>query len=149
MDGEFLYNGRTYRDKFLYDEGHGILDRGTGRGFNGEYLKIEWWVSGGPNGRDTKFVEGIGAEVSPWRTVAADETVVGERGTRIVIESVKNGAAASVTDSQGVFTVTDTGGKVQGNHIDIFVGEKTVTEIKSISNQTPNVYGTRVGVIRP
>ncbi len=153
VNGDYVYNGRTYSDKFLYDGANGIPNRGSGRGINGEYISIEWLVSGGPDRSDlpgtTKFVEGLGAEVSPWRTVAVDNNVVGPRGTKIVIESVKNGAARSVTDSEGVFTVTDTGGRVRGNHIDIFIGELQLSEVKSISDQTPGVYGTRVGVIKP
>ncbi len=148
LNEKFLYEDRTYRDKFLYDEQHGILDRGTGRALKGEYITIEWFHTGGPQGRDTIFVEGKGAEITEWRSVATDRSII-PKGSKIVIESIKNGAAAAVTDSQGVFQVTDTGGGVEGNHIDIYVGEKTKHEIDVISSQTPDVSNTRVGITKP
>lgn len=144
------YMEGTYKDKFLYGqtgEVPGILLQGTGRTMDGRYIIPEWWQTGGPKGENTTFVEGIGAELAEWRTVAADPNVV--TGSQIVIESIKNGAASSATDSQGVFKVTDTGGRVRDNHLDVFVGEKTAAEIAIISSQTPNVSNTRVGVIRP
>lgn len=147
--GSYL-EGR-YPSKFLYGNSEavpGILWQGTGRTSGGKYIIPEWWQTGGPKGEDTTFVGGVGADVTEWRTVAVDPSVVGEKGTKIVIESVKNGKASAVTDSKGVFTVTDTGRLVQGNKIDVFVGEKLISEIRTMSSQTPEISNTRVGVIK-
>jgi 3D (Asp-Asp-Asp) domain-containing protein len=112
-------------------------------------MRVEWWHTGGPKGAETAYAEGKGAEIIEWRTVATDDDVI-KKGKKNVIESIKDGTAEAVTDSMGVFKVTDTGGGVEGNHIDIFVGEMFHKDVNVMSSKIPDVFNkpTRVGVIK-
>ena len=121
-----------YREGFLFGP-RGILDKGTGLAEDGKYITIDWWA-GGPQGKNTPFKYGIGGQYSSpvaWETVAAGDPRL-PSGTRIVIE---------VYPSR-VFTVTDTGGGVGANHIDIFVGAITLAEADELGAKS-----SRVGIV--
>jgi RHS repeat-associated protein len=96
---------------FLYSD-VGVLMQGSGILKNGQHIMIDWGRSGNGTGY---FKYGVGADVVPWKTVATDVTVI-PRGSQICIEIYQN---------RGAFRATDTGGDIQGRHIDVFVNSLT------------------------
>ncbi len=60
------------------------------------------------------FGIGIGAAVTPWRSIATDRSVI-PKGTSIYIEALKD------TPSKGCFSADDTGGAIIGKHIDVLI----------------------------
>lgn len=60
------------------------------------------------------FGIGIGAAVTPWKSIATDRSVI-PKGTTIYIEALKD------TPSKGCFSADDTGGAIIGKHIDVLI----------------------------
>ena len=108
-----------HRRGFLYG-GRGVLMQGSGLASNGQYITIDWG-KGGPKGTNTTFKYGIGGKSGspePWKTIAVDPSII-PMGSRVEIEIYKD---------KGAFLANDTGGKIKGRHIDIFVGGVSVAE---------------------
>ena len=84
--------------------------QGSGILVGGQPITIDWNRSNKNTG-DWYFTFGLGADVKPWKTVASDPSVIA-RGSQICIEIYAN---------RGTFRVTDTGGRVKEQHIDVFV----------------------------
>ena len=60
------------------------------------------------------FGIGVGTNVTPWRSIATDRSVI-PKGTTIYIEALKD------TPSKGCFSADDTGGAIIGKHIDVLI----------------------------
>ncbi len=60
------------------------------------------------------FGIGMGTQVTPWRSIATDRSVI-PKGARIYIEALKD------TPAKGCFSADDTGGAIIGKHIDVLV----------------------------
>jgi 3D (Asp-Asp-Asp) domain-containing protein len=119
-----------HRRGFLYG-GRGVLMQGSGLASNGQYITIDWG-KGGPKGANTTFKYGIGgARGSPeeWKSIAVDPTVI-PLGSRVEIEIYKD---------KGPFQANDTGKKIKGRHIDIFVGGVTVAEANQLGTKRSKV----------
>jgi len=60
------------------------------------------------------FGIGMGTQVTPWRSIATDRSVI-PKGARIYIEALKD------TPAKGCFSADDTGGAIIGKHIDVLI----------------------------
>jgi 3D (Asp-Asp-Asp) domain-containing protein len=118
-----------YRENFLFGPS-GVLKQGTGQTESGEYITIDW-SRGGPKGRDTWFVKGIGgkwANPSAWESIAVDPAHI-QKGKRVKIEIYPN----------RTFLASDTGGKIRGKHIDVFVGAVTLSVANGYGRKTSRI----------
>lgn len=123
-----------HREGFLYSD-TGILMQGTGKASDGRYITVDW-SAGGPAGRNTRFTYGVGGTGGtpvPWKTVASDPGVV-PLGSRLVLEAYR---------SKGEFTANDTGGAINGHHLDVFVGAISIQEAFQLGT-----VSSRVGIIK-
>lgn len=123
-----------HREGFLYSD-TGILMQGTGKASDGRYITVDW-SAGGPAGRNTRFTYGVGGTGGtpvPWKTVASDPSVV-PLGSRLVLEAYR---------SKGEFTANDTGGAINGHHLDVFVGAISIQEAFQLGS-----VSSRVGIIK-
>lgn len=119
-----------HRESFLYGD-RGILMQGTGQASNGKYITIDW-SQGGPAGRNTAFTYGIGGRNGtpvPWKTVASDPSVV-PTNSRVLIEAYQD---------RGEMVANDTGGAIQGHHLDLFIGGATIAEAFQLGTKTSRV----------
>ncbi len=119
-----------HRESFLYGD-RGILMQGTGQASNGRYITIDW-NHGGPNGRNTAFTYGIGGSNGnpvPWKTVASDPSVV-PTNSRVLIEAYQD---------KGEMVANDTGGAINGPHLDLFIGGATIAEAFQLGTKTSRV----------
>lgn len=103
----------TYYRRFLYS-GRGVLMQGSGRTRDGRYIQIDW-TRGGPRGANTCFREvdfpttASGVPLEPMVTIAVDPSII-PLGSDVDIEGI------------GTRTAQDTGGRIVGYHIDVYVG---------------------------
>jgi 3D (Asp-Asp-Asp) domain-containing protein len=104
----------TWRRGFLY--GNGVLLQGSGRDLNGNIITIDWANSGRPlNPNNVCFTTAAcagtasGACATEGTTVAVDPAVI-PMGASVNIQNV------------GGRVAQDTGGRINGYHIDVFRG---------------------------
>ncbi len=118
---------KTYKNDFLYGK-RGVIMQGTGLAKDGQYVTLDWHKTN-LRKQTFSFKYGTGRNVEAWKTVAADPKVL-PMGTKIEIEIYKD---------KGTFLVTDTGGSVKGQHIDVFAGAITVEEANKLGKKRSKV----------
>ena len=103
----------TYYRTFLYSR-TGVLMQGAGRTRDGAYIQIDW-MAGGPRGANTCF------RVVPFPTTASGEPL--QEGVTIAVDPdiIPLGSEVYI-EGVGTRTAQDTGGGIQGYHIDLYVG---------------------------
>lgn len=103
----------VYYRRFLYS-GTGVLMQGSGRTRDGSYIQIDW-MAGGPRGANTCF------RVVPFPTTASGVRL--EEGVTIAVdpEIIPLGSEVSI-EGVGTRTAQDTGRRIRGYHIDLYVG---------------------------
>lgn len=105
----------TFNRNFLYSN-RGVLMEGSGQSAGGSYISIDYNASGSPLNRNTVCFQvdscahtANGACAQVGTTIAVDPTVIPMNGM-VNIETL------------GVRTAQDTGGRIRGEHIDVFAG---------------------------
>jgi 3D (Asp-Asp-Asp) domain-containing protein len=119
-----------YREGFLFKAKTGVLFQGTGLTEAGEYITINW-SKGGPKGHNTWFTKGTGGKWKnpvKWESVAVDPSVI-PLGSRLEIEAYPGKK----------FLAWDTGGAIDGKHIDIFMGATTMSEGRAFGRKKSRV----------
>ncbi|HEX5748545.1 MAG TPA: 3D domain-containing protein [Archangium sp.] len=119
-----------YREGFLYKAKTGVIFQGTGQTEAGEFITIDW-NKGRPKGRDTWFTLGTGGawkKPVAWESVAVDRSVI-PLGSRLEIDIYP----------KRTFVAWDTGGAINGKHIDIFLGPTTLAEANALGRKKARV----------
>jgi len=130
-------DGKTkYRKSFLYGS-RGIRMQGTGLGEDGQYITLDWGKCNPRTDKNEDLVfkygkGGVKGEPQSWKSVACDRRLIG-LGANLEIEVYK---------SRGHFSACDTGSRIQGHHLDVFVGEATVAEANALGTKY-----SKVGVV--
>jgi 3D (Asp-Asp-Asp) domain-containing protein len=128
VDGKGLSD--KHKDGFLFGRS-GVIMQGSGQTSDGRYVTIDW-SKGKPNGRNTTFKYGLGGATGnpeAWRSIAVDPSII-PLGSRVEIEIYKD---------KGVFVANDTGKKIKGRHIDVFVGGVTLAEANTLGTKRSKV----------
>ena len=119
-----------HRKGFLFGKS-GVIMQGTGMTSDKQYITVDW-SKGRPSGTKTVFKYGIGgAHSTPeaWHTVATDPSQI-KLGSKLEIEIHKD---------KGLFTAADTGQRIKGRHIDVFVGPVTLQEARMLGTKKSKV----------
>ena len=104
----------TYRRNFLY--GAGVLLQGSGQALNGDFIGIDFARSGHPlNGNNVCFRVNNCAVTASGACATAGTTIAVDRGV------VPMGASVNI-QTVGDRVAQDTGGGINGYHIDVFRG---------------------------
>lgn len=104
----------TYRRNFLY--GSGVLMQGSGQALNGDIITIDWANSGRPlNQNNVCFMTTTCARTASGACAQA--------GTTIAVDTdvIPMGASVNI-QNVGDRVAQDTGGAINGYHIDVFRG---------------------------
>lgn len=97
--------------------------------------------------RTSGFGKGVSNyNLVPYRSVAVDQSVI-PYGSVLYIPAAKGqeytDATGKVKKHDGLFLAADTGSKINGNHIDVFIGTSQIADlsfIKSNQTETFNAY---------
>lgn len=126
VDGDGL--NEQHRRGFLFGNS-GIRMQGTGLASDGQYITLRW-----RHGRIDGFTYGQGRPNSvPWHTIAVDPAVI-PLNSQVVIEHYAD---------RGTFLANDTGGAINGHHIDVFVGAVPLSEARALGTTA-----SRVGIVQ-
>jgi 3D (Asp-Asp-Asp) domain-containing protein len=117
-----LPHDKKYRQSFLGTD-HGVGMQGTGLAEDGHYIK---WAGNG------QYAYGVGGAAGPpeaWKTVAVDPKVI-PLGSHLEIETYKG---------KGIFEARDTGGSIDGHHIDVFAGAIPIKQAYALGTKHSEV----------